>query len=203
MIEGLQVIVHLPLFDLKSPGNINSFNVVFVELANFNILDTEDLTNEISYYPEEDAFSLNFENAGYDGNILVPLLGTLFYLAFGILALYVVDFLLKQLAKKFPKIEKVRRRLNDFLYWNGSIRFFTEAYTELTLCALLNLKNLDWSGDFNAVTSSNILTIAVSVLVVGLPIFFVILIAKKLKSSNSVKFPQNLESLVEGSNLKM
>ena len=122
------------------------------------------------------------------------------------LALYAVDFLLKQLAKKFPKIDKVRHRLYDYLYWNGLIRFIAEAYMPATLSALLNLKHLNLSGDFNAVTSSNVISIVVTVvIIIAAPIFFVIFMARKLKSSSTKdeKFPKKFESLVEGLNLKM
>ena len=121
------------------------------------------------------------------------------------LALYAVDFLLKQLAKIFPKIDKVRHRLYDYLYWNGLIRFIAEAYMPATLSALLNLKHLNLSGDFNAVTSSNVISIVVAVVIIAAPIFFVIFMARKLKSSSTKdeKFPKKFESLVEGLNLKM
>ena len=74
-----------------------------------------------------------------------------------------------------------------------------------TLSALLNLKHLNLSGDFNAVTSSNVISIVVAVVIIAAPIFFVIFLARKLKSSSTKdeKFPQKFESLVEGLNLKM
>ena len=39
MIEGLQVVAHMPLFKIKSPGNVNAFNAFFAEIANFNVID--------------------------------------------------------------------------------------------------------------------------------------------------------------------
>ena len=60
MIEGLQVVSFMPLFDIKTPGNVMAFFAFFTELANFNIIDTEDFTNGIGYYPETDTFRVNF-----------------------------------------------------------------------------------------------------------------------------------------------
>lgn len=60
MIEGLQVVCHMPLFKVKSPGNVNAFNAFFAELANFNVVNTESITSDIFYFPETDAISLNF-----------------------------------------------------------------------------------------------------------------------------------------------
>ena len=60
MIEGLQVVMHMPLFNIKTPGNVNAFFAFFDTLANFEIFDASSFTNEMGYYPEMDSFSLNF-----------------------------------------------------------------------------------------------------------------------------------------------
>ena len=39
MVEGLQVAYHLPLFAVKSTGNVNAFNNYFAELAGFKLFD--------------------------------------------------------------------------------------------------------------------------------------------------------------------
>ena len=44
MIEGLQVVTHMPLFKIKSPGNVNTLTDFFAEMANFNVIDTSELT---------------------------------------------------------------------------------------------------------------------------------------------------------------
>jgi len=44
MIEGLQVAYHLPLFNVKSSGNINAFNNFFSELGGFDFIDVNDWT---------------------------------------------------------------------------------------------------------------------------------------------------------------
>ena len=60
MIEGLQVVVHMPLFKIKTPGNVNAFTAFFAELANFNVVDTSSVTDQMLYFPEMDAINLNF-----------------------------------------------------------------------------------------------------------------------------------------------
>ena len=60
MIEGLQVVCHMSLFKIKSPGNVNAFVAFFSELASFNVIDTSIVTNDLFYFPEMDAISLNF-----------------------------------------------------------------------------------------------------------------------------------------------
>ena len=60
MIEGLQVVCHMGLFKMKSPGNVNAFNEFFAELARFNVVDTSPIMNDFLYFPEMDPISLNF-----------------------------------------------------------------------------------------------------------------------------------------------
>ena len=60
MIEGMQVVTHMPLFKVKSPGNVNAFIAFFAEIGNFDVVDTGAVTSEFVYIPEVDAVSLNF-----------------------------------------------------------------------------------------------------------------------------------------------
>lgn len=61
MINGLQVVTHMPLFKIKSPGNVNSFTLFLAELSNFDLVDTKQLTTDLDIYvPEMDAISLNY-----------------------------------------------------------------------------------------------------------------------------------------------
>ena len=181
MIQGLQVVSHMPLYKIKSPGNVNAFTGFFAEIASFNIIETSDFTAEIGYWPEMDGFSLNFQNAGHESSLMIPELGTLFYMLLGTLALCFVHLLLIGLAKLCPKTSFLSDKVRYYLYWNGSIRFFMEGYLDFALLALLNVNELDWDQDFWAVRFSNSLAIIVAILTCTLPVFFVFFYACKLK----------------------
>ena len=60
MIEGLQVVCHMSLFKIKSPGNANTFIEYLAEPASLDFVDLGFVTNEIFYFPEMEAISLNF-----------------------------------------------------------------------------------------------------------------------------------------------
>ena len=174
MIEGLQVVSHLPLFDLKSPGNVNAFNEYFAEIASFKIIDVTGITADIFYFPEMDSLSLNFQNAGYDTTLIIPSLGNLLYILFLHFCLAVVHLLLFVLAKIIIKVSKVKSKVARYLYWNGSIRFFMEGYFDFLLFALINVKHLNWSGAFWEVTVCNILSWTIIGLVTLLPLWIFI-----------------------------
>ena len=50
----------MPLFKIKSPGNVNAFNEFFSEISSFKVMETEEVTNGLLYFPEMDPISLNF-----------------------------------------------------------------------------------------------------------------------------------------------
>ena len=60
MIEALQVTVFLPLFDVKTPGNAQTFLEGLENLASFDIILLDDFTAWWIYIPESDALSVNF-----------------------------------------------------------------------------------------------------------------------------------------------
>ena len=80
MINGLQVVCHLPFFNVKTPGNVNTFNVFFSEIVSFNLIDTEFIDSMLFYFPEMDPISLNFQDAGFMNNFMIPGLGALLYM---------------------------------------------------------------------------------------------------------------------------
>ena len=79
MINGLQVVNHMPYLNVKSPGNVNAFNGFFTEIASFQIVSTEFVDSMLFYFPEMDPMSLNLLNAGFMNNLMIPALGTLLY----------------------------------------------------------------------------------------------------------------------------
>ena len=65
MLEGLQVVTHMPLYDVTIPGNVNSFNDFLTEITSFDLFDTEKITELIAYIPEMEAISLSFKSYGF------------------------------------------------------------------------------------------------------------------------------------------
>ena len=118
MIEGLQVVSHMALFKIKSPGNVSAFNQFFAELASFDYFDLRMVTMDLFYFPEMDPISLNFQNFGFDTNLLILNLGVIFYLMAGLIAIIFVHMLLYLLAKALPKTRAVESTVSKYLYWN-------------------------------------------------------------------------------------
>ena len=60
MIEGLQIVDSLGLFNAKIPANTSLFLENISELSSFNVIDLSSLRESLMYMPESDAFSLTF-----------------------------------------------------------------------------------------------------------------------------------------------
>ena len=52
VIEGIQIVSYLPLYDAKIPGNVQAFLNFFDELTSFEVFPAEEWTDELLYNPE-------------------------------------------------------------------------------------------------------------------------------------------------------
>lgn len=136
MIEGLQVVCQMPLFDVKCPGNVQAFNDFLAEVAKFNIIDTTGWTGDLFHFPEMDPVSLNFQGAGILTDLLIPSLGALFYMILGYIDLFTLHFLLYLISRCIRKVDRARDKVARYLYWNGSIRMMMEGYMDFVLFSL-------------------------------------------------------------------
>ena len=67
MINSQQIVVQLPLIEnIQFPANVMTINKVFTEIANFEVVPSGKINDELFIFPEEDPFNLNFEECGVD-----------------------------------------------------------------------------------------------------------------------------------------
>ena len=60
-INGLQILVYMPLFWIKFPANANMFNIYLIDIASFDIVPSEDINEEMFVLPEDKPFNINFQ----------------------------------------------------------------------------------------------------------------------------------------------
>lgn len=66
----------LVLFDkIKIPANVTSINTIIHEIANFDLIDTEDIEDELYYIPEDEPFNINFSTCGYGSRLFIGNIG--------------------------------------------------------------------------------------------------------------------------------
>ena len=154
------------------------------------------------YIPEAEPLSVNFQQAGYESELFIPNLGLLFYIMLGQFCLYGIDLIMLFSCKSCPKLTKLAVKLNGYLYVNGTIRLFMEAYLDLTLVTFLNIDYFDWNNKIPANIASNMLAAFFAVAVVVFPITLLIYFACNMKKWNDPDFSNKSGTLLEGVNLE-
>ena len=104
MIEGLQIVDSLGLFNAKVPANTSSFLENISELSSFNLIDLSSFRESLMYMPESDAFSLTFQSEGYESIYVVSLLEAQFFYIIILGMIILVDLILLALSYKWPSI---------------------------------------------------------------------------------------------------
>ena len=145
MINGLQIVTHLPFFNVKLPGNANLFNNNLMTIANFDIIDIGIVTELFFYFPDEEPYSLTLSRSGYETKYLLLGLGFAAYTLAIYLAMVFVFVLLWPLSLCSKRVKKLTDKLKEKLFWNTLIRLFIELYLDVLVYAIVNVKTVDWN----------------------------------------------------------
>ena len=96
-------------------------------------------------------------------------------------SLIAVHFLLYTISRCIKPAGKVTDKVSKYLYFNGTIRLLMESYMDLVMFALINIKDLDWSGDFFFVTLNNWISISLLGILIVFPFLIVIVYVRNVK----------------------
>ena len=189
MINCIQLIVYLPLYNIIFPANINMFLTVLINIATFDVIPMIDDINEALFDFEhlDDAIgrdSLGWDALDFETKNFTTNSGSLFFI--------VLLFIIQKIAMVFVKILAKRYATMTFYYrkWKAQIdirqvisRFIIEGYIELFLCSLLCLE-LSTKIDVIYTNFSDGLSFTLStvflILILMLPIVIVHVIGKKI-----------------------
>lgn len=97
---------------------LNSFVIKVITLE---VFPAEYILNSIFFFPEEDPFTPNFGQSGYESRLALLNLGTMIFLITLHLAIGVI-FVLLWMCRRFSFVQKLRVKLKQYLLWNGSLR---------------------------------------------------------------------------------
>ena len=69
----------MPMYEkLKFPASAMKITVELIKIATFDLIPTEKIDNLLWYFPEEEAFSLSFETAGFESMYFLQNIGLIF-----------------------------------------------------------------------------------------------------------------------------
>ena len=130
-------------------------------------------------------------------------MGFFFYIFLVNTFLIICSMFLMILAKKCNKVTKVSSKLTSYLYWNGLIRLLMEAYLDVSICTLINLKKYVWIAEFNALTFNNLLVIFFATVLLLCPPLLLIFAACKHNKWQSEEYKNKHGSLIDGTTSKL
>ena len=209
LINSQQIVLQLPLMEgIKFPANTMVINQVFIEIASFEIIDSEKINDEIFHFPEVEPFSLNFQECQIEYVFFLLILGLPLYimLAHFVLMILYFTFALINRCVQSKYLDKLVRKLKFYLFWNGFIRLYMELYQGLCIATVLNLYTAEnaLESPFLWVRICYYCSIFSLVLIITVPFFiFVPLYFKRRDKWSTDAFQKVYGALLEGTRVDL
>ena len=214
IVNGLQIIEKLQLFDAKVPANAVKMSSFFIAISNVKVFEGQELLGaDELYLPELPPVSLNFQSFGYNTSLFLindenliqcTLILAIAILVFIILAIQVK--LCKPCAAKcardrscfsrvFEILDKKTLQLGQAIFLSVTVRIFLEIYLDIVLLSAMNLNRITWL-DFRSVKISNIMSIMTVILVSIAPLALFLSILHQRNQWDDSKFQRRAGSLL-------
>ena len=191
MINGMQIYLDLPLFKVQFPEL--SFGIVeaLLEIAGFEVLPMGDWMSE--YALESPELELDdtvgskdekFVAIGYESNLMITNLGSMFVTLVFILLIPIWLFLLRPCKNKYQWLHTKHTSLTNSIYGNLYIRYLLEGCLDIAISLTLQVTHmgsngLEWDTTFNVI--NNITTIVLGVATISFPVFIIVFYCRKFQ----------------------
>ena len=208
MINGLQLFINLPLFDITFPSlSIKSLQGL-IEIANFDILPSNDIfsfTLDFSmdeFEKENEQSDEKFENVGYESTSIIMNMGSLFISFVIFLTLPALLLCLRPCRSKSRLIKDKSEKISTALKGNLFIRFFLEGCLNIAISSVLNIEHanenggLEWDSSVNAINSVSLIFFTSVILL--LPVFLLIFYCLKFKKWGKPGFEERYGAAIAG-----
>ena len=129
MLNSLQASVRAPMYEnLKIPANAMMLTRILIQVASFDLINTAEWIDPYVYYlPEEDAYSINFAQCGYESLLLIVNISVIVWMYIANFAVLIIVFgLVWLIHRKTGKLAGSKEKLAGYFFWNGLIRLFYE-----------------------------------------------------------------------------
>ena len=162
------------MFDgLLFPANSMMVIESMLQIANFDVVPTEDIDMMIHYWPESEPYSVNYEMAGIESIFFLANIGFVMYLIYIHVFLAIVHASIHKLRNKSRCIERLHTKIGSYFYWEGYNRFYMEIFLNVAFLSILSLHTADWASQFLSVKFSNALSVVFIVIICGTLIVYI------------------------------
>ena len=146
MVNGLQLIVYLPLIQLQFPAATATFINNLINIATFDLIPTDLIYPSIYDFEESEPYNIYFDTVGISSVFLAENMGT----AYVMTHIFIVCYLFVGLFILLRNTCSCALRFSNFLkrvfLWNILIVFIMEAYIETGLNSVIVIKRWGWSA---------------------------------------------------------
>ena len=178
MIESMQVLTFVPLFDIRMPAIPTLVFGLLTEIAAFDYVEVGDYFEMAFDISDSDPMNQNFEALGFETNLFLYNMGSML---FGLVLTPVMLTLgcLLKLCTCFESCKKVGERIDNDYRWNSTLEIVKGMFGLAVLSACIGISNQTWSLDGDVINS--LCASFTPVYLIVLPIATVILLKRKFK----------------------
>ena len=126
---------------MSFPANAAGFFGYIIEVAAFELFEIGDTVNDILELPPTAPLTEKLEAIGLESKYFINNLGFFFLIILGFTCLLLSWVLLWPFQQCSKRVRKLRKRIANTLFWNGSITTVFESFMMLVLNGLIVLRH--------------------------------------------------------------
>ena len=168
LIRSQQIIILLPLFNVHLPANSAIVFGMLMQIAAFDPYETEPLWNELLRTPATGPLKETFGVIGLESTLFLNNIGSQFFIILLISFMYLMYMLLIVFKQFSSSLTKVMNKAKRFMFWSIPIRYTSESFLIILLCAAINLERPDVSS-FGLALNTNLSITFVGICILAIP----------------------------------
>ena len=206
MINGLQIIVNLPLFYIPDFPDLSQIIIKgLIAIATFDVMPTDYAFEYWLDAPddERDDEDDKFVDIGIEANYLILNLGTVFFIILILVAFPVLLIMTRPCRSCSKKFKSKHEGASKSFRGNAFFTFILEGFLDIGICATLNIlwlndtsQRIRWDTSFDFFNSLClvVLTLAIAIF----PIFFIVFYLYNFKRWKNKSFKDKYGAVLEG-----
>ena len=196
MLNGLQLITHLPLFRLATPANVNYMTSFLIKIATFSPYIQKGWIKYVFTFPDQDPYDEQFESCNYRGIHSFENLGMILVLLHVYLLVSLFLLLFKILLKDY-RMHTTVTKLHSYLFFAWPLRCFYEGFLEITIAVSIHSTNIIFENATLGMKYCNVATFAMTFILIYL-VIHIIVYRCKIKDLDEDKFRNRYGALYFG-----
>ena len=146
MINSLQIIIILPLFDASMPANTGMVFQYLTKIAAFDLLEIGDFVDEFLELEQTDPVDNNFETLGFESQWFINNVGSFFIYLLWCFSNVVFYLLVAALNKTSGHCSRLKRKLGVAIFWNKLSMAIFESILVVGLSCFITFRHNFVSG---------------------------------------------------------